>query len=352
MTGGRAGSRAADVVVVGGGVVGAATARAVARRGSSVALLERGSLSAASGSSRGTARIIAPAPYPDESYLHGGLRALEEWRAMESEANLQLLELRGALYVGSAVDGFAQYMLAAGVEFGLLSPAEVEARFGIRGLDDGPVLFQPDAGVIRADRAHEALLASAEKLGADLRPNEHVVGIRPLADAAKVRTTEGTWHCGRVVVAAGPWTPDLLTALGIDLPLTVSSQSIGYFHPPVRAETLPALMEFDGDEAYALIDPERGLKAALHRQGPATDADDEWEVVDADALARISAWVSARFGVEARPSRTEACLYTNTPDERFILERHGPVVVGSACSGQGFQFAPDSGDALARLATE
>jgi glycine/D-amino acid oxidase-like deaminating enzyme len=94
------------------------------------------------------------------------------------------------------------------------------------------------------------------------------------------------------------------------------------------------------------------LKAALHKQGPEASASGEWNIVDTDALARIQAWVGSRFeGVDAKPTEVEACLYTSTPDERFIVDRHGRVVIGSACSGQGFQFAPDTGEQLARLAT-
>lgn len=197
--------------------------------------------------------------------------------------------------------------------------------------------------MIRAEPARMALLDSAERLGVEIRAGEGVVAIGN-GDAPEVRTTQRTLSCGRVVVAAGPWTPRLLAHIGIDLPLFVSSQSVAYFRPPPNAEKLPVVMEFDGDEAYSLMDPERGLKAALHRRGPEVEPDPPWDVVDSDALERIEAWVASRFvDVDRRPTHVEACLYTSTPDERFILERHGPVVVGSACSGQGFQFAPATG---------
>jgi monomeric sarcosine oxidase len=340
----------ADVVVIGGGVVGIATARALAGRDISVALLERGSLTTAQGSSRGTARIIAPAAYPDAAYLEMGLRALEEWRALEQESGTSFLELNGALYAGSAVDGFATTFAAAGVEVEKLAGDEVEHRFGITGLGIDPVLFQPDAGVIRADRAREALLRSATKRGAAMHQHERVVALEVGEDEVEVRTTRRSWHCRRAVVTAGPWTGPMLKEIGIDLPLTVTSQSVAYFRPPPKPEHLPALMEFDGDEPYALIDPHHGLKAALHRRGPETDPSGRWGVIDAEALERIRIWAHSRLpAVAEHPTEVEACLYTNTPDERFIIERHGAIVVGSACSGQGFQFGPQTGAALAEL---
>jgi sarcosine oxidase len=80
-----------------------------------------------------------------------------------------------------------------------------------------------------------------------------------------------------------------------------------------------------------------------------TDPDDEG-VVSEEAVVRLSAWIKERFhGAEPEPQSAETCLYTNTDDERFILERHGPVVVGSPCSGHGFKFAPLIGQRLADL---
>lgn len=52
------------------------------------------------------------------------------------------------------------------------------------------------------------------------------------------------------------------------------------------------------------------------------------------------------------PSRAETCIYTNTPNERFVLERHERIVVGCACNGQGFKFAPVVGERLTELALE
>jgi sarcosine oxidase len=351
VTGRRSKPASADVVVIGGGVVGAATARALSRRELSVALLERGSLTAAQGSSRGTARIISPAAYPDPEYLEMGLRALHEWRALEAASGIDFLDLRGALYAGAALEPFATSFDAAGVDYELLAPSAVERRFGITGLTAGPVLLQPGAGVLRADRAREALLRSAVEAGVEAHQNERVVALEIVGDQVEVRTTRRNWHCLRVVVSAGPWTAPLLSEIGIELPLTVSSQSVAYFEPPANAATLPALMEFDGDEPYALIDPKRGLKAALHRRGPEADpGGGRWAVTDTEALERILGWARSRFpGLAERPTDVEACLYTNTPDERFILERHGPIVVGSACSGQGFQFAPATAERLADL---
>ncbi len=343
-------AQSSEVLIIGGGVVGLATARVLAGEGIAVSLIERGRLDVAQGSSRGSSRIIAPAGYPDPSYLDLALRALAAWRTLEDESGRALVDPWGALYAGAGVEEFVGSFAAAGVEIERLALDQVEKRFGVHGLEAEPILFQPTAGVIRADRAFDALRRSAEARGARLCEEERAVALELDGDGVTVVTESRTWRCDRVVVTAGPWTAPLLASVGIEVGVSVSSQSVAYFPIPAGAERMPALMEFDGDEPYSLPDPKRGLKAALHRRGPSVDPDAPWEVVDTEALARIEAWVRARFpAITEPPTRTEACLYTNSTDERFVCERHGPIVVGSACSGQGFQFAPATAELLAGM---
>jgi sarcosine oxidase len=103
---------------------------------------------------------------------------------------------------------------------------------------------------------------------------------------------------------------------------------------------------------YSLWSPVYGLKAGEHIAGPDTDPDEPGAVND-ESVDRLRKWVSTRFpDIDPEPVHAETCLYTNTDDERFILERHGRVVVGSPCSGHGFKFAPLIGKRLAALATE
>ena len=103
---------------------------------------------------------------------------------------------------------------------------------------------------------------------------------------------------------------------------------------------------------YSLPSSGQGLKAGQHIAGPTTDPDHEG-VVDQISVRRLSDWVAERHPqAEPTPHFSETCIYTNTPDERLVLERHGNIVVGSPCSGHGFKFAPLIGKRLAELATE
>ena len=176
-----------DVLVIGGGIVGAAAALAAARRGQRVALVEAGSLAAARGSSKGTARIYAPAAYPDETYLELGLRALERWSELEAEAGETLLQRTGALSRGDFAEREMPALREAGVAADFLSPAAALDRFGVDLPDDAPLLHQPDAGVIHADRARRALLRIAAAAGAELHGMSGFAAWRSTATTSQSR---------------------------------------------------------------------------------------------------------------------------------------------------------------------
>jgi sarcosine oxidase len=347
------GKREVDVLVIGGGVVGAAAALEAATRGARVALLERDSLGAATGSSKGTARIYVPAAYPDEEYLEMGLRAAERWRDIEARTGERLLFPTGVLSFGRFAEGQLPLLGTAGLKAELLKPVEAERRFGVRIAERGAVLHQPDAGVIRADRALRSLLLLARDAGAELRGAEAVDLLEATGHEVAVRAGRATWRARAAIVAGGPWSGRLLARAGIEVTLAVSSQTVAHFELGPGTSAPPAVVDYEGDEPFALWDPAHGLKAALHTRGPLTDPDEPARRPSPGVVDRLAAWVDATFPrLEVEMSGAETCLYTNTPDERFVLERRGRVVVAAACNGQGFQLAPESGRRAAALALE
>jgi sarcosine oxidase len=197
------------------------------------------------------------------------------------------------------------------------------------------------------------LLGLADGAGVELWEEEAVTAITENDDSVELATARRSLRCASAVVAAGPWTRDLLTRVGIELPLTVTRQTVAYFELANPEARPAALIDYEGEEPYALWDPVRGLKASLHQRGPAVDPDETSPDADPLLIERLSSWVAEAYpGLAAGSPRTSTCLYTNTPDERFIVERRGRIVIASACSGHGFQFAPESGERAARLALE
>jgi sarcosine oxidase len=213
------------------------------------------------------------------------------------------------------------------------------------------LLFQPDAGVLAADRAIEAMLAVARSEGLELVERTRVTTIRPNQDGAEVITKRDTLHANVVVVTAGAWARPLLAGTDVDLPVTPSRETVSFF-PVEQQKSLPVFVEWLEGQGplYALESPGQGLKTGWHHTGRQADPNERGKV-DPEIVERMSTWVAERFpGVRPVAHHAETCLYTNTADENFILERRGPIVVGSACSGHGFKFAPLIGERLARLA--
>ncbi len=317
------------VAVVGAGVMGCATAWALRERGAEVSVHEQFGLDHTRGSSHGRTRIFRVS-YPDPSWI----RLAQEARAGWLELDPGLLGLYGLVeLVADPELTSARALEECGVPFRLLD------RDGARALgaslpDGWSALHLADAGVVFADQARHAFLRAA---AVEVETNRRIESVDELdADV--------------VVVTAGSWIRDFAP----DLPVTVTSETLAYFRregppPPSIVELNP---ETGGHGMYSLYDPVHGLKAGAHHAGVEADPNAEG-APDPAVVERISSWVRERFpDVDPEPVDAQACLYTTTRDEHFILERRGRVVIGSACSGHGFKFAPAVGRRLAALALE
>jgi sarcosine oxidase len=340
--------RDTDVLVVGAGVMGSATARALARLGREVVILERSRIGHAGGSSHGRARVFRFS-YDDPHFVRMAQESLPLWRELEEEAGEDILTTTGGLDV-TRVEQHVAALEACGAEFELIDAGARQERFPGLTVPEGELLFQGDAGVVAADRAWRAFVGSATRAGAELREGTPVDRMTVQDDGVEVHAGEERWRAPVVVLSAGAWSRRLLWGIGEDIPTTPTRETVAFFKLPGDAVP-PVVVEWTSPPLYCLFSFEQGLKAAEHHAGPVTDPDQEGEVSEA-SVARLAEWVRARFPeAEGEPHHAETCIYTNTPDEHFILERRGPVVIGSPCSGHGFKFAPWIGRRLAELAT-
>jgi sarcosine oxidase len=344
--------RRVDVVVVGSGVMGAATAWRLAGRGVHVVLLEQFEVGHERGSSHGAVRVFRFS-YQEPTYVEMAMQALPLWRGLEEESGRSILTTIGGYDFGPpdslAANARALASRAAAVE--MIDGQEVMRRFPAVLLQpDIAVLHQPDAGVVAAEVAVAAFVERAVDLGAELHERSPVLGIRASQDHVEVLTAQETYRARVVVVTAGSWARDLLSGTGFDLPVVPSRETVAFFELADQPQ-VPVLVEWSSPPSYALPSPGQGIKVGWHRSGPEAHPDSAG-AADERVLAHLSAWAGEHYrSVDREPHRVETCMYTNTVDESFILERHGAVVVGSACSGHGFKFAPLIGERLARLAT-
>jgi sarcosine oxidase len=315
------------VAVVGAGVMGCATAWALRERGVEVTVHEQFELDHERGSSHGRTRIFRVS-YPDPYWIRFAQEAYAGWQDLDPT----LLGLYGLIeLIEDPALTSARALDECGVSYRVLDKDEVRAHGAI--LPDGwTALYVPDAGVVFADRARHAFLEAAR---VEVETNRRVA-------------TTDELDADVVVVTAGPWVRDFVP----DLPVTVTRETLAYFRregtPPPSIVDLNA--ETGGHLRYSLHDPVHGLKAGVHQIGAEADPDTEAPPNPA-IVERVAAWVRERFpDVDPEPVAAQTCLYTTTPDEQFILERRGRVVIGSACSGHGFKFAPAVGRRLAELA--
>ena len=329
----------AEVVIVGAGVMGLATARALARAGRDVVLCEQFSVGNDRGSSHGGSRIVRLS-YPEERWVRLAQESYPLWRELEAEFGRALLDQPGTLDLGDW-QANRDALAACGAPFEVLDAAEIERRFPIRVEPRASGLFQPDGGIVFADLALQAFRASAEAAGAEIREHMRVDSVDEDGDSV----VAGGVRARVAVVTAGAWAPALV---GVDA--TPTRETTSYFS---LDEPVPSVIEPNGGSAhgYALAAPGIGMKAGLHQSGPKVDPNEPGGP-DAEIAARTVAWVERRFRVVGPAVRVETCLYTRRQNDEFLLERQGRIVVGSPCSGHGFKFAPLIGKRLAALALE
>jgi sarcosine oxidase len=347
-----------DVIVVGGGLMGSATAWSLARAGRAVLLVERYRAGHRNGSSHGSARIVRRG-YDDALYTRLSGEAFELWSELEHEAGASLLRMLGGLEFGSArnAQGVAEHLTHARVPHEWLSADAAAERWpGMR--FDGDVLFHPQAGTVDADRAVSAFAACAVSNGAELRYDAEVVRVIPGDGRAEIELADGERvGAETVVVAAGAWAGPLLAGL-IELPpLAVTQQQVFHFRRlDPDAEPWPSVIHEGAESVYHLAGGRDGgtgddRKIAEHRHGGPTTASTRSGEVDAASRARIVDYVERWLpGLDPQPRGEATCLYTSTPSEDFVLDRAGSLVACSACSGHGAKFAPVIGALTAELA--
>ena len=356
-----------DAIVVGLGAHGSAAAAALARRGLRVLGLERFGRGEAFGSSGGRSRIIRVAHYEDPLYAPLARASWDRWLDLETETGATILTRTGGLYAGppdsGLVRGAVDAALTHAVGHEVIDADEIGRRWpAFTPRADAVGVVEDQAGVLDAERANAAHLTVAERSGAALRFGIRVADWWPAAGGGfEVLTDDGTvTGAEHLVLAAGPWVGDLVPDL--QLPLLVERQPVCWTAPTVPVEEvgvgrLPIwLMATDDGTFYGFPhDPELGLKVSHHHSGVMVDPEAVDREVRAADLERIRAFIRECMPAADGPLTTSRiCLYTNTPDDRFVIDLHPAapgVAFASACSGHGFKFAPVIGDILADLAT-
>ena len=399
-----------DAIVVGLGAMGSAAAYQLARRGARVLALEQYWPGHKFGSSHGHHRMIRrSAPSPQLEPLIA--RAVELWREIEAESGQDIMHLIGEVVLRQVrpnpepvdaevlahpsddVDMAADEMQLDGSEdelatlqrrkellvpamehesalirdrFGgqveVLERSELRERFpGFRLFPDIIPTFEAQAGYLRPESAIAAQRELAERFGAELHDLEPVNGWRSDGEGVQVETAMAGYRADRLILTAGPWTPELLAELR--LPLEVQRIVNVYFQPQ-RTDWWTAengapdfLFNVEEGEFYGMPSIERlGVKIGRHDNGTLTTADSINRDVSEEEIEALRQVLDKYMpGSIGRVLQTITCMYTMTPDEQYIIDRHPRLEqLFYACgfSGTGFKFSCVVGEILAELALE
>ncbi len=356
------GRRDTDFVVVGAGVLGLSAARALARRGRQVVVCEQATVGHGGAGSKGSTRIFRLG-YDDPAYVRLAQAARGLWRELEAETGTTLLTTTGQVTFGDDLDVLAAALGAAGAPCQRLAAGDVVARFPALSVAT-PALFEPDSGVIAADACLAALQQGS---GFEIRQHTRVVGLDDDGDGIGVVVeTQGAsdeLRASGVVVCAGPWTAPLVSGRMRGLRAAPTLEQVAYLAPAGgpgdgSVDAVPVFVERRRPWFYGLPVRSRGLvKVSLHGAGPAVSLGelDHREVPDRPDPVLVAELIAAARrvlpGLSPVPVATERCVYDNSPDGDFVIDRVGSVVVGAGTSGHGFKFAPLLGEVLADLAT-
>ena len=353
---------AADVVIVGGGVTGASTAFQLAQRNAGkILLVERATVGAGpTAKSIGIIRLH----YSYEPLIRLAVRSLEMFTRFEeltggtadfTRAGFLLLATHAQL---PAVQENVALQRRLGVRTSILSPEEIARLDPRMSLDDvGGAAFEPDSGYADGYATTTSFAAAARRAGAEIW--EATRAERIVTENGRVTgldTTRGPITSARVLVAAGPWTPHVMSTAGINVPIQASRQQVVQLEPPADFGRLEVVIEDMTQGFYARPESRSSVLAGVLEEEAeqVVSADDFSQGVDFEFVTRVSRLWAHRYpgASEAGVRGGYASVYDITPDWQPVLGHVDAVEglsVAAGFSGHGFKLGPALGECLAAL---
>lgn len=357
-----------DAIVIGVGSMGSSACYYLAKQGHRVLGLEQFDIPHDLGSHAGQSRIIRKAYFEHPDYVPLLERAYQNWKSLEAETGEQLYFKTGLLYFGKPDHALIKGLRLSATKYGIEvkdMTAEQFPQFSIpKGYDR---LFEPDAGLVTPERSVLLYTERALKLGAAIHTKEKTLEWNRTGTTLTVKTDKGTYQCSKLIITAGPWAGKAVPNLAKNL--TVTRQMIAWVKPKkwdsftlgnfpcwtIADDARPGIYYGFPILSAAKFGGPIGLKLAHHYAGTISDPDAVNRVPSKEDEANL-VYALNKFMPDGYESThvMKTCLYTNTPDEHFILDyvpgQDKDVVIAAGFSGHGFKFASMVGEVMADLA--
>ena len=372
-----------DVIVIGVGSMGSAACYYLSKRGYKVLGLEQFGIAHEFGSHGGQSRIIRRAYFEHPDYVPLLETAYENWRSFEKQVGEQLYFETGLLYAGTSnneiIKGVKRSATLYNIALEKLTVTDAAKRFPQFTFPENfKVLFEPGAGLIPPEKAIRLYTSQAEKAGATIRTNEKVIDWKKEGAGIIVRTGKDLYQCNKLIITAGAWAGKMIP--GVADKIKVTRQFVAWIKTrptgssgraknddQFKLNEFPCWMIGDNEKqgcyyGFPLLDTGKfgepaGLKLAHHFPNEVADPD------NVDRQPRESDIQNLKYcldnylpGVFDAVLSTKICLYGNSPDENFIIDKlpgfEDNVSIACGFSGHGFKFASVVGEILADLAIE
>ena len=354
-----------DIIIIGAGAFGSSTAYHLSKTGKKVLVLDRFHPPHDKGSSHGQTRVIREAYFENPIYVPLLQRAYQLWTNLEIASGKELLIKTGGLMLGKrdshVVTGTLESARINNLNCELLNDTEINNKFpAFHPTNETYGVYEKNAGILFPERCIDAHISLAQGETTTFNFKEVVTKIKHDSTQIKVITDKANYTCDKIIISTGAWIKELIADLTI--PLQVSRQVLFWFKLNTEHVSYFSIPSFPiyiwntdtNEHFYGFPDLGNGFKIALHDKGENSDPNTLNREVTIDEVNKMKSLIKLYFNTESVYINSSVCMYTNTPDDDFIIDYHpsnNNIIIASPCSGHGFKFSSVIGEIISDMAT-
>jgi len=340
-----------DIVIIGAGVMGSATAYYLSKSGKKILLLDQFKLKNDLNSSQDYSRAFRYEYGDDEFYTNLAVESLKMWKEFEKDTKKQFYFQCGEIIIAEGEEEYAmksyKTLQKLGHKVSLFNKKDLGSKFPQFSAKFG--VLDHKGGILEASSAVESFIDLAKRNGVETLENVKVTKV----DKNSITLEDNkTIKFKKLVVTCGVWASKIL-----DLPIKATKQQIVYFKPKNRKDFVkskfPCFTYLDKGFYGFPIHGLDAVKISNHLPGEIINPDKDSREVSEEFINSCRNFFKQFIPelADAEVIKTKVCFYSMTSDEDFIIDKlKDNIIVGAGFSGHGFKFAPWVGKILGDLA--